>query len=133
MKDGDVAGLGALQKNFGYIAVKKTGEQKTLVNVNAADGNAREFGSIALSESKLKKDIVYFRIEMDFRELKDTAWFAYSLDGVSWEALGAPLKMTYTLPHFIGYRFALFNYATKMPGGYVDFDFFKVSDEITIN
>jgi hypothetical protein len=37
----------------------------------------------------------------------------------------------YTLPHFIGYRFALFNYATKTLGGIVDFDYFRVSDTLT--
>ena len=29
------------------------------------------------------------------------------------------------MPHFMGYRFGLFNYATKTPGGYVDFDWFR--------
>ena len=38
--------------------------------------------------------------------------------------------MTYTLPHFMGYRFGLFNYATKTAGGFVDFDYFRVSDRI---
>ena len=31
----------------------------------------------------------------------------------------------------MGSRFALFNYATKSAGGYVDFDYFRVSDQIT--
>ncbi len=39
--------------------------------------------------------------------------------------------MVYTLPHFMGYRFALFNFATKAPGGFVDFDFFHVTDKTT--
>ena len=33
--------------------------------------------------------------------------------------------MAYTIPHFMGYRFALFNYATEEPGGFVDFDYFR--------
>ncbi|MDB5245618.1 MAG: glycosyl hydrolase 43 family protein, partial [Segetibacter sp.] len=37
---------------------------------------------------------------------------------------------TYTLPHFMGYRFALFNYATKNVGGSVDFDYFRIQDQI---
>jgi hypothetical protein len=41
------------------------------------------------------------------------------------------LKMKYTLPHFMGYRFGLFHYATATPGGFVDFDHFRVSDRIT--
>ena len=52
------------------------------------------------------------------------------LDGKSWTPIGDPLKMAYTLPHFMGYRFGLFDYATKTPGGFVDFDFFHVSDAI---
>jgi len=45
----------------------------------------------------------------------------------TWTAIGKPLQMAYTLPHFMGYRFALFNYATKTEGGFVDFDYFRVS------
>ena len=40
------------------------------------------------------------------------------------------LKMAYTFPHFMGYRFGLFNYATKKTGGYADFDFFRITDSI---
>jgi hypothetical protein len=39
--------------------------------------------------------------------------------------------MEYTLPHFMGYRFGLFNYATKNVGGVVDFDFFHIDDQIS--
>jgi hypothetical protein len=31
----------------------------------------------------------------------------------------------------MGCRFALFNYATRTAGGFVDFDYFRVSDKIT--
>ncbi|WP_373730459.1 hypothetical protein, partial [Bacteroides heparinolyticus] len=36
-----------------------------------------------------------------------------------------------TMPHFMGYRFALFNYATRKAGGHVDFDYFRLEDEIS--
>jgi hypothetical protein len=39
--------------------------------------------------------------------------------------------MEYTLPHFMGYRFGLFHFATQTEGGHVDFDFFRVSDKIS--
>jgi len=42
-----------------------------------------------------------------------------------------PLQMAYTLPHFMGYRFGLFNYATKASGGYADFDYFYVNNNIS--
>ena len=46
------------------------------------------------------------------------------------EAFGTTLQMIYTFPHFMGYRFALFNYATKITGGAAAFDFFHITDTI---
>jgi len=70
---------------------------------------------------------VYLRIGCDFRQQKDLANFYYSLDGKEWTPIGRSLKMRYTLPHFMGYRFALFNFASENPGGWVDFDYFRIS------
>ena len=38
--------------------------------------------------------------------------------------------MVYDIPHFMGYRFGLFNFATKTAGGFVDFDYMRLSDKI---
>ncbi|MBR5643173.1 MAG: hypothetical protein IKW77_03190 [Salinivirgaceae bacterium] len=38
------------------------------------------------------------------------------------------LPMSYSLDHFMGQRYALFFYSTKEPGGYADFDWFKISE-----
>ena len=59
--------------------------------------------------------------------MRDMADFYYSLDGKNWNKIGTPLRMRYTLPHFMGYRYGLFNYATKTTGGYVDFDYFNIN------
>ena len=56
------------------------------------------------------------------------AYGNYIWDGEKWTTIGKPLQMAYTLPHFMGYRFGIFNYATKMAGGYTDFDFFHIAD-----
>ncbi len=61
----------------------------------------------------------------------DLAYFYYSLVGTDWKTIGGPLKMVYTLPHFMGYRYGFFNYATKNVGGYADFDFFRIGDKIS--
>jgi beta-xylosidase len=125
MKDGDIAGLSLLQKNYGLVGVKVNGKVKSIFMVNAGTGQALEQAVFPLSQKT-----VYFRIECDFRELKDTAWFYYSIDGKTWQPVGEPLKMTYTMPHFMGYRFGLFNYATKNTGGFADFDFFEYNMNI---
>ena len=69
---------------------------------------------------------VYLKIDCDFTDKKDEAKFSYSIDGEVWNPIGNILKMTYDIPHFMGYRFGLFNYATKNTGGYVDIDWFRI-------
>lgn len=127
LNEGDCAGLGALQNKYGYVGVKRTGSGNSVVMVNAGS----EVESVPLSQ-----DVVYLRIDMDFVNRADRATFFYSLDGENWTAIGNTLQMSYDLEHFVGYRFALFNYATQSPGGYADFDWFRVgqthSDVITI-
>lgn len=123
LKDGDVAGLGLLQKNYGLVGVKVDGDTKAIVMINASTGKPEQVQSIPLTQN-----MVYFKAECDFTNRKDVANFFYSLDGSTWQPIGTQLKMAYTLPHFIGYRFALFNYATKNIGGYADFDYFRISD-----
>ena len=38
--------------------------------------------------------------------------------------------MAYTLPHFMGYRFGLFCFATKEAGGAADFDCLRLGGEL---
>ncbi|RNI30361.1 glycoside hydrolase [Rufibacter immobilis] len=126
MKDGDFAGLALLQQRYGLVGVKFENGAKFIVMVNAQSGRPEEVGRIPLQQNN-----VYLKAECDFKERKDEANFFYSLDGKTWKKIGSPLKMVYTLPHFMGYRFGLFNYATKTPGGQVDFDYFRIEDRIT--
>jgi beta-xylosidase len=125
MKEGDVAGLAAFQKNYGFVGVKVTGNSRSIVMVGAESGRPVELVSVPLDQNS-----VFLKLEADFENRTDRAHFYYSLDGKTWNPIGAPLKMTYTLPHFMGYRFALFNFATKAPGGSVDFDYFRVTTEL---
>jgi len=126
MKDGDFAGLGLLQKNYGLVGVRVEGNSTSIVMMNAGTGRPSEAQSLPLAQKT-----VYFKAECDFTDKKDVAVFYYSLDGKTWMPVGTPLKMAYTIPQFIGYRFALFNYATKTTGGAADFDFFHIADSIS--
>jgi beta-xylosidase len=126
MQEGDFAGLVLLQKKYGQVGVKFENGSKSIVMVNAESGTPFEVQRIPLSQKT-----VYLKAECDFRERADIAYFYYSLNGKQWKPIGNQLKMEYTLPHFMGYRFGLFNYATKSAGGFVDFDFFHISDQIT--
>jgi len=126
MKDGDFAGLCLLQKNYGLVGIRADGNAKTIVMINASGGKPVEAATIPLTQK-----IIYFKAECNFTDKKDVADFFYSLDGKLWKPIGTQLKMAYTLPHFMGYRFGLFNYATKNIGGFADFDFFHISDKIS--
>ena len=126
MKDGDFAGLCLLQKNFGQIGVRVNKGAKSIVMISAGTGKPVEIQSVPLSHN-----IVYIKAECNFKDRADIAKFFYSFDGKVWNIIGEPLKMAYTIPQFIGYRFGLFNYATKNIGGYADFDYFHISDTIS--
>lgn len=125
LKDGDFAGLCLLQKNYGLVGVKRDNGQNAIVMVSASSGKPVEVQRVPLSQKT-----VFLKAECDFKDRKDTANFFYSLDNKTWTHIGEPLKMPYTLPHFMGYRFGLFNYATQQAGGYADFDYFRIVDSI---
>ncbi|UOQ77350.1 glycoside hydrolase 43 family protein [Hymenobacter sp. 5516J-16] len=126
LKEGDVAGLALLQKRYGLVGVDYRNGAKSIVMISAETEKPVELQRLPLTQNT-----VYFKAECDFTERKDVATFYYSLDGKAWKAIGAPLKMAYTLPHFMGYRFGLFTYATKTAGGYADFDYFRIADTTT--
>jgi beta-xylosidase len=126
MKQGDCAGLIALQRKYGFVGVRMEKGNKFIVMVSAQSNRPEEIESIPLTSQT-----VYLRIDCNFRDRTDKAHFYYSLDGRTWTQIGSVLQMAYTLPHFMGYRFGLFNYAGRTPGGFVDFDYYHVSDELT--
>lgn len=125
MKEGDFAGLSLFQRRYGQVGVKVTDGKRYLVMVNGETETPVEAEKLPLDEK-----VVYLKAECDFRNRSDKGFFYYSLDGKEWKPIGNPLKMAYTMPHFMGYRFALFNYATQETGGYADFDWFKIEDNI---
>jgi beta-xylosidase len=123
MKEGDFVGLALLQRKFGLVGVKFENGAKSIVMINAQTGKPVEAQSIPLT-----KKTVFLLAECNFKDKTDLANFFYSLDGKSWTIIGSELKMEYSMPHFMGYRFGLFNYATKEAGGYVDFDWFRIGE-----
>jgi beta-xylosidase len=127
MQDGDFAGLALLQKQFGFVGVTMADGVKSVVVMSAESNSPQEF-----QELPPKQNTVHLKANCDFRDRTDKAVFYFSLDGETWRAIGRPLQMAYTLPHFMGYRFALFNFATETPGGFVDFDYFRIGDSIFV-
>ncbi|NDV57118.1 glycoside hydrolase [Bacteroides sp. 519] len=123
MKDGDFAGLGLLQEKYGIVGVKVKNGQKYIFagNTQNSDVTYEELETVPFNSNE-----VYFKVQANFKDQADKANFYYSLNGKEWINIGNSLQMVYTLSHFMGYRFALFNYATEQAGGSVDFNYFRV-------
>lgn len=121
MKPGDRAGLVALQHFYGTVGIHvlDNGERQVTMCIRGEEGDEQVVEAVSW-----KGDRIWLKMEFDFRNNTDTVLFYYSDDGAAWKTIGEPLKLRYTLHHFMGCRIGLFNYATKETGGYVDFDYF---------
>jgi beta-xylosidase len=133
MKDGDIAGFSAFNGNSGLLSIILEGKKKFLTmstNVVELDNN-KAVRSVAVEEKarvELKQNMIYLRIDADFNLNKDLATFYYSLDNKNWTPIGMEFKMIFDYRKlFMGTKFAIFNYATKAVGGFVDVDFFHYS------
>ena len=127
MKDGDAAGLAALNGDCGRLSIVKEGKNAFLVfseeNVRLTpDTKAiskvdyKEVERQKLSASKLKN--VYITMNCDFNPGRDIATFYYSLDGKKWNKIGSDYKMIFDFSRlFMGTRYAAFYYSTKNVGG----------------
>jgi len=116
MKDGDIAGLAIFQDPYAFIAVRQDNGSKNIVMVNNGE---------VIENKPIKSRNIYLRSIASNNT--SIAIFEYSLNGEQFISLGNELKMKFNLKIFTGNKFCLFNYATEETGGYVDFDFFRMS------
>ena len=132
LKDGDCAGFAAFNGHSGVLTVSKEGRKLFLsMTQQVVDLSNREKAveKVEVKEQErvaLRQSQIWLRIDADFRKGSDMATFHYSLDGKEWTQIGTPYKMQFDYRRlFMGTKFALFCYATKRLGGYVDFDCFE--------
>lgn len=143
MKDGDVAGLAAYNRDFSYVAVKRVGGVNTVGVVHRGQPFASSIDQSAIesflpgrSAALGSATEVHLKADLDFARTSGQLFttFYYSLDGVAWTQLGdvvGPLRLDGGLTHFMGHRIGLFDYATQQTGGHVDFDHYLLSDTLT--
>ena len=142
MRDGDRAGFAAFNGHSGVLLIARDGKQTTLAMqeqvVNLSDAqqwdSCHAVSSVDVTEQErvaLRGRRVWLRIDGDFRLGRDIASFYYSTDGRQWTAIGKPFQMRFDYTRlFMGSRYALFNYATRQSGGYVDIDRFDYNLKI---
>jgi beta-xylosidase len=136
MKDGDCAGFSAFNGDSGILTIKKKGKKLTLemseqkVSLTDREKAVTDVAENVIETVVLKQPKIWLRIDGDFQPKHgDAANFFYSLDGEQWTQIGTKnYRMSFDYRRFfMGSKFAIFNYATKKAGGYVDVDFFRYS------
>jgi beta-xylosidase len=131
MKDGDKAGIVLLQSVSGFVGIEQESGKKYIVMYTGDNENDRGMNATETRQAKVEftGSRIYLKVSCLFRtdiSTAERAVFSYSLDGMNWQKIGSDLNMRWTMAHFTGARFGLFNYATKTAGGYVDFDYFHL-------
>lgn len=138
MKDGDRMGAALWRDKAAYIGVWKEGSAAKIVVVTGltmAEGTWETTGKgnvVATGPTLKAGEEVWLRIEADITpafgtSTERTATFSYSLDGKTFVKLGPAAGMTNSWRYFTGYRFAVFNHATKALGGEVKVKSFALS------
>ncbi|KAJ3346225.1 hypothetical protein HDU83_003292 [Entophlyctis luteolus] len=123
MQDGDICGFAMLRDSSAWIGVKRVGTAYTVVMKNgltmtstwSTASTGTEVASASFAGGK-----VWLRITANIgASTSRTATFYYSTDGTAFASLGPAYALNTAWEFFLGYRFAIFNYATSALGGYV--------------
>lgn len=136
MQDGDKCGLAAFCGVSACLTISKVGKKwflnaehqtLTLNREHAVDKvTVKQMNKKSVSVNG--KKCIYLRVHGDFTDGRDIATLSYSLDGKKFIPIGDEVKMLFDIrTFFMGTKFAIFNYATKSSGGYVDVDWFRFS------
>ncbi|WP_027342036.1 family 43 glycosylhydrolase [Hamadaea tsunoensis] len=123
MKDGDRAGLAMLRDQSAWIGIKRDNGSTRLVLQNniTMDGNwnTTNTGSEAAGQN-VAGGRIWLRVSADIHPGSGRlARFSYSTDGVTFTSFGPSFAMNNAWQFFMGYRFAIFDYATQSLGGSV--------------
>lgn len=116
MKLGDKSGLMLLQSPNATMTVLRTNKGYELQMTD---------GKTIAETMKFNKKVIYLRANVS--GVNDKVHFSYSYDDVHYTPFGKEFNMQYSLRVFCGNRYSIFNYATKQLGGYIDVDWFRVT------
>lgn len=130
LKEGDYAGICALQGCYGMVGVtRREGRSYVVMQSREAEDDSnrsmprddepgREWEAVPIEDEVLR-----LKVEVDFTDMKDEAKFYY-LQGRKWEKIGITHKLYFKMDHFVGCRFGLFVFSTKQIGGKAEFSDF---------
>lgn len=136
MKNGDVAGLAALQGCYAFAGFIKENDRYYLVQMerdpNEISQNMGDQDTLPGKETvRIPRDssVVTLRMCAEFSDMKDEVSFFYEAEK-TWIPVGKSHKLFFMLDHFVGCRAGLFMYSTVESGGkcvFSDFEY-KLAD-----
>ena len=136
LNDGDIAGLCALEGEYGFIGItKQDGKYKLITAEHKIPYTPWSMGvfddeePVITSEKELSSPKLKLKATFNLEHTKEQVQFAFSEnldDNTDFEDFGAPVKLRYTLDQFVGVRFALFCYSTEKTGGQSTFKEFNL-------
>jgi beta-xylosidase len=131
MRDGDRAGLALLRDRSAWIGVKRDNGASRVVMTTGltmdSDWNTTGTGAEAAGAT-VSGGRIWLRANADIRPgACRQGQFSYSTDGVNFARLGTAFTMTDDWQFFPGYRYAIFNHATRALGGAVTVERFALT------
>lgn len=131
MKDGDRAGLAMFRDSSAWVGIKR---EHGAYKIAMEDGltQDRHWHTTSQGNEVASKPIrggrVWLRVSADIRPGPGrTAKFSWSRDGRTYMPIGTPFVMGTDWHYFMGYRYAIFHYATLSAGGEVRIASFSMS------
>ena len=134
LNDGDIAGLCALEGEYGFIGITKDQGKYTLITAEhkiSYSPWAMGVFDDDFPDIKTEKEINITKLRLkatfNLEHNKENVQFSYFDDKTNeYVDFGEAVKLRYTLDQFVGVRFALFCYSTKKTGGSASFKEFKI-------
>ncbi len=133
LKEGDFAGLCALQGCYAFIGLTRENGNYYLVvherNRPETSEQKENYNSVETAKIPVQSPFARLRLLADFRDRNDSVEFSYQIlpkrkspselnGGTSeFQTLGQTHKLYFLLDHFTGCRVGLFLYSTKETGG----------------
>ncbi|MDG4830800.1 family 43 glycosylhydrolase [Solwaraspora sp. WMMD1047] len=123
MRDGDRAGLAMLRQSSAWIGLRRDAGTTRVVMTNNltmdSNWNTTSTGT-EVASANVSGGRIWLRTNADIRPGSGRqARFSYSTDGVNFTTLGPAFTLNNAWQFFMGYRYAIFNYATQALGGAV--------------
>ena len=139
LKEGDIAGICALQSAYSLLGITKSGGSIYLVQMAKGSKGSNAMGEkinlhpgVIMEKKWIEQAKLRLRLIANFEDMDDVVEYQYSYDhqekesARKWHKIGINNKHYFTLDHFVGCRVGLFMYSTLEVGGRVAFRDFEV-------